>query len=96
MRDVRSAGLSRRLLRRALQEGRLRALTPHLVSNVTEPAADEQVRAGALGLGATVSHDSAALMWGMELATTPLVGHVTVPATARGARTPEPRCTGAS
>ena len=79
LRDVRRAGMSRRCLSRALQEGRLRALTPHLVTNVAQPAADEQLRAAAIALQATISHDSAALMWGIELASTPPVGHVTVP-----------------
>lgn len=77
-RDVRRAGMSRRCLRRALKEGRLRALTPHLVTNVAEPAADEQLRAAAIGLAATISHEDAALMWGIELATTPDRRHVTV------------------
>ncbi len=78
LRDVRRAGMSRRCLGRALAEGRLRALTPHLVTNVAQPAVDEQLRAAAVGLEATISHDSAALMWGIELATTPPLRHVTV------------------
>ena len=77
-RDVRRAGMSRRCLRRLLREGRLRALTPHLVTNVAAPAADEQLRAAAIGLAATISHEDAALMWGIELATTPDRRHVTV------------------
>ena len=56
----------------------MRPLTPHLVTNVAEPAVDEQLRAAALGLDATISHDSAALMWGIELASTPRLRHVTV------------------
>lgn len=77
-RDVLRAGLSRRRLARLVRDGRLRLLTPHLVTNVSHPAADEQLRALAVGLEATVSHGDAALMWGMELATTPELRSVTV------------------
>lgn len=77
-RDVLRAGLSRRRLARLVREGRLRLLTPHLVTNVSQPAADEQLRALAVGLEATVSHEAAALMWGMELASTPELRSVTV------------------
>ena len=78
VRDVRRAGLSRRRLHRAVEQGRLRRLTPHLVTNVAQPAPDEQLRAAAVGLEATVSHTAAALLWGIELATTPGERHVTV------------------
>lgn len=78
VRDVRRAGLSRRRLHRAVEQGRLRRLTPHLVTDVAQPAPDEQLRAAAVGLEGTVSHTSAALLWGIELATTPRERHVTV------------------
>lgn len=77
-RDVLKAGLSRRRLARLVREGRLRMLTPHLVTNVAQPAPDETLRALAVGLDGTVSHEDAALLWGMELATTPEKRHVTV------------------
>ncbi len=48
------------------------------MTNVAAPAADEQLRAAAIGLRATISHEDAALMWGIELATTPDLRHVTV------------------
>ena len=77
-RDVLRAGLSRRQLARLLRQGRLRPLTPHLLTNVDQPVADEALRALAVGLEATVSHESAALQWGMELARTPEQLSVTV------------------
>lgn len=77
-RDVLRAGLSRRGLARLVRDGRLRQLTPHLVTDVAQPAPDEPLRALARGLDATVSHESAALLWGMELATTPERRSVTV------------------
>lgn len=77
-RDVLRAGMSRRRLARLLRQGRLRLLTPHLVTNVEQPAADEPLRVLAVGLEATVSHTDAALLWGMELATTPELRTVTV------------------
>jgi hypothetical protein len=77
-RDVRRAGLSRRRLRRAVEQGRLRRLTPHLITDVAQPRPDEQLRAAAVGLEATVSHTAAALLWGIELAVTPSERHVTV------------------
>ena len=77
-RDVLKAGLSRRRLVRLVREGRLRMLTPHLVTNVARPAPDEALRALAVGLDGTVSHEDAALLWGMELAATPERRHVTV------------------
>jgi hypothetical protein len=78
-RDVVRAGLSRRRLRRAVRDGRLRRLTPHLVTNVAHPGPHEQLRAAAVGLDATVSHQDAALLWGLELVRTPERRHVTVP-----------------
>lgn len=77
-RDVLRAGLSRRGLARLVREGRLRLLTPHLVTNVAQPTPDEPLRALAVGLDATVSHEDAALLWGMELATTPVRRTVTI------------------
>lgn len=77
-RDVLKAGLSRRRLARLVRDGRLRLLTPHLVSNVATPAPDEPLVAAAIGLDATISHDSAALLWGMELVATPEQMSVTV------------------
>lgn len=77
-RDVLKAGLSRRRLARMVRDGRLRLLTPHLVTNVATPAPDEPLTAAAIGLDATISHGSAALLWGMELVTTPDRRSVTV------------------
>ena len=70
-RDVLRTGLSRRGLDRLVRQGRLRPLTPHLFTDVEQPAPDEQLRALAVGLQGTVSHDSAALLWGLELVTHP-------------------------
>jgi hypothetical protein len=67
-RDVLRAGLSRRKLARLLEQGRLRLLTPHLVTDVDQPGPDEELVAAAVALQGTVSHERAALMWGMELA----------------------------
>lgn len=77
-RDVLKAGVSRRQLARMVDEGRLRLLTPHLVTNVAEPAPGETLVADVVALDATVSHGSAALLWGMELVTTPEKRSVTV------------------
>lgn len=77
-REVLRAGLSRRRLARLVREGRLRLLTPHLVTNVDHPTPDEPLRALAVGLDGTVSHEDAALLWGMELASTPQRRSVTV------------------
>lgn len=77
-RDVLKAGVSRRQLARLVRDGRLRLLTPHLVSNVAEPAPGETLVADVVALDATVSHGSAALLWGMELVTTPEGRSVTV------------------
>jgi hypothetical protein len=77
-RDVLRAGLSRRRLARLVREGRLRLLTPHLVTNVDQPTPDEPLRSLAVGLDATVSHEDAALLWGMELASTPEKRTVTI------------------
>lgn len=78
-RDLLRAGLTRRRLARLVREGRLRPLTPHLFTNVAQPSVDEPLRASAVALQATVSHESAALRWGMELASTPDRDTVTVP-----------------
>lgn len=77
-RDLLRAGLTRRRLVRLVRQGRLRPLTPHLYTNVAHPAADEQLRALALGVDGTISHEHAALMWGMELVCTPDLLSVTV------------------
>lgn len=77
-RDLLRAGLSRRALERRVRTGALRPLTPHLFSSVAEPAPDEDLRVLAVGLDAVVSHTSAALLWGLELAETPQVPTVTV------------------
>lgn len=66
-RDVLRAGLSRRQLARLVRQGQLRLLTPRLVCNVEQPRPDEALVAAAVALKATVSHEHAALMWGMEL-----------------------------
>jgi hypothetical protein len=70
-RDVLQAGVSRRGLERLVRQGRLRVLTPHLVTDVDQPVPDQALRALAVGLQGTVSHATAAVLWGMELATTP-------------------------
>ena len=70
-RDLLAAGLSRRALQRRVRTGELRPLTPHLFTDVAEPSPDEPLRATAVGLDAVVSHTSAALLWGIELAATP-------------------------
>lgn len=70
-RDLLRAGLTRRRLDRLVRDGRLRPLTPHLYTNVAQPTADEHLRALALGVDGTVSHGDAALLWGIELASTP-------------------------
>jgi hypothetical protein len=67
-RDVLRAGLSRRKLARLVERGQLRLLTPHLVTDVDQPRPDEELVAAAVALQGTVSHERAALMWGMELA----------------------------
>jgi hypothetical protein len=77
-RDVLRTGVSRRRLDRLVRQGRLRLLTPHLVADVDQPAPDEPLRALAVGLQATVSHSSAAILWGMELAASPAALTVTV------------------
>ena len=77
-RDVLRTGVSRRQLTRLVRQGRLRLLTPHLVTDVDHPAPDEPLRALAVGLQATVSHTSAAILWGMELAASPSGLTVTV------------------
>ena len=77
-RDLLAAGLTRRRLRRRVEQGQLRALTPHLFTNRVEPSPDEALRAAAIGLRAVVSHTSAALLWGLELAATPQARTVTV------------------
>jgi len=77
-RDVLRTGVSRRGLDRLVRQGRLRLLTPHLVTDVDQPAPQEPLRALALGLEATVSHQSAALLWGLELAADPEWPPVTV------------------
>lgn len=65
--DLRAAGLSRRGLRRMIDDGRLRLLPGAVVTAWLEPTTDEAVRAAAVGLRATVSHTSAAAAWGIEL-----------------------------
>jgi hypothetical protein len=77
-RDVLRTGLSRRQLARLVRQGRLRLLTPQLVTDVDHPAPDEPLRALAVGRQATVSHTSAAILWGMELAASPSGLTVTV------------------
>jgi len=76
-RQLRKAGLSRRKLKAAVAAGRLRLLTPDLYAT-THPRPDDALRAAVLRLDAVVSHQSAALLWGIELVTTPELPHVTV------------------
>ncbi len=70
-RDLRRAGLTRRGLERRVRRGELRPLTPHLFTDVPQPAPDEALRCAAVALDAVVSHTAAALLWGVELVTTP-------------------------
>lgn len=77
-RDLRRAGLSRRALERRVRCGELRPLTPHLFTDAALPHPDEELRAAAVGLDAVVSHTDAALLWGLELVTTPDNRTVTV------------------
>ena len=70
-RDLLAAGMSRRELARRTSRGELRQLTPHLYTDVAEPQPDEPLRAAAVALDGAVSHTSAALLWGLELAATP-------------------------
>ena len=77
-RDLLAAGMSRRELVRRTSRGQLRQLTPHLYTDVREPQPDEPLRAAAVALCGTVSHTSAALLWGLELAATPRQPTVTV------------------
>ena len=76
-RQLRKAGLSRRALKAAVAAGRLRLLTPDLYAT-TDPHPDDLLRCAVLRLGAVVSHQTAALLWGIELVTTPTQPHVTV------------------
>jgi hypothetical protein len=76
-RHLRKAGLSRRRLKALVASGRLRLLTPDLYAT-TDPQPDDTLRAAVLRLEAVVSHQSAALLWGIELVTTPAKPHVTV------------------
>lgn len=77
-RDLLRAGLSRRALRRRVQRGELRPLTPHLFTDAAQPSPDEDLRAAAVALDAAVSHLDAALLWGLELVVTPTERTVTV------------------
>jgi hypothetical protein len=77
-RDLLAAGVTRRSLQRRVRRGELRQLTPHLYTDVAKPSPDETLRAAAVALDAVVSHTSAALLWGLELATTPEQPTVTV------------------
>jgi very-short-patch-repair endonuclease len=70
--------MSRRELARRTSRGELRQLTPHLYTDVAEPQPDEPLRAAAVALDGAVSHTSAALLWGLELAATPGQPTVTV------------------
>jgi very-short-patch-repair endonuclease len=75
-RDLLAAGMTRHQLARQVARGQLRVLTPHLFTDVDRPVPDEDLRAAAVGLDAVVSGTSAALLWGLELASTP--GQLTV------------------
>ncbi len=77
-RDLLAAGLSRRALQRRVERGELRPLTPHLFTDVAQPSPDEPLRAAVVALDGVVSHTSAALLWGLELARTPEQPTVTV------------------
>lgn len=78
-RELVKAGLSRRALDRRVRSGALRALTPTLFTDRDQPVADDELRRTAVALSAVVSHTSAALLWGLELAATPAHRSVTVP-----------------
>ena len=77
-RDLLKAGLSRRELRRRVLRGELRPLSPHLFTDAAQPSPGEDLRAAAVALDAVVSHQDAALLWGLELVTTPTERTLTV------------------
>jgi len=77
-RDLLKAGLSRRQLRRRVQRGELRPLSPDLFTDSAQPSPDEDLRAAAVALDAVVSHQDAALLWGLELVRTPTERTLTV------------------
>jgi hypothetical protein len=83
-RHLRKAGLSRRGLAKLVESGALRLLTPDLYVT-PDPRPDELLQAAVVRLGATVSHHSAALLHGIELAQTPAGPHVTVARNRGGA-----------
>lgn len=77
-RDLLRCGLRRRALEGKVARGELRALTPHLFTDVATPAPDEDLKGLVVSLDAVVSHTAAALLWGMELVETPCLRTVTV------------------
>ena len=86
-RQLRAAGLSRRGLARAVATGRLRFVRPDLYVT-PEPRDDELLHQAVVRLDAAVSHESAALLWGIELAFRPAQPRVTVPRDRGGAAHP--------
>lgn len=86
-RQLRKAGLTRAGLRRAVDAGQLRLVTPDLYVT-PDPRPDELLHLAVIRLEGTVSHHSAALLWGIELADTPEQLHVTVKRNRGRARHP--------
>jgi very-short-patch-repair endonuclease len=84
-RQLLAAGVSRRGIDRAVAAGHLRLVAPYIYGPPV-PLADDRLRAAVVGLRATISHESAALAWGIELVSVPQLPHVTVPRNRNGSR----------
>lgn len=65
-RDLAAAGVSRRALARALREGVVRQLAPHVLG-CSEQVDELPLRTAVLATGGVVSHQDAARLWGIEL-----------------------------
>lgn len=87
-RDLRSAGLRRRLLERLLRDGDGRNVGGDVVSLRTDRPQDEGLRAAVLGLNGCASGASAASVWGIELVEDSATRDVTVGRNRGGATWP--------
>lgn len=76
-RDLLRAGVSRRGLLRAIADGAVRELAPHVLA-LPCGVDDELLRVAAAGLDGVVSHQAAARRWGLELVEGSEERHVTV------------------
>lgn len=76
--DLRSAGLPRRALERAVATGALRLLAGGVVTARSDVGADQAARAAVVGLDGAASHTTAAVAWGIELVVLPTGPEVTV------------------